>query len=74
MAAARCSGSTKNVGVATRWVAPGRSAAIRTQRTAWVELLRLAPKGLRLDQPSVAVLRSRLTALASVVASALDAG
>lgn len=54
-------------------VAPGHSSTVRAQRTAWIELLRLAPKGLRFDQPTVAVLRDRLTALAHVVASASDA-
>lgn len=53
--------------------APGSSPAIRAQRGEWVELLRLAPKGLRFDHPTVALLRGRLTALAHVVASAIDA-
>ena len=55
-------------------VAPGDSAGARAQRSAWVELLRLAPKGLRFDQPNIDVLRERLTALAHVVASAIDDG
>lgn len=53
-------------------VSPGNSRATEAQRTNWIELLRLAPKGLRFDQPTVALLRGRLTALAHVVASAID--
>ncbi len=34
---------------------------------AQIDLLRLAPAGLKVDQPSVAVFRSRLTALAAAV-------
>ena len=55
-------------------VAPGESSAMRQRRAAWIELLRLAPKGLRFDQPSVEVLRCRLTELAHVVAAAIDDG
>jgi AcrR family transcriptional regulator len=42
-------------------------------RTEWVELLRLAPKGLTYDRPSVDTYRRRLTALARVVAADIDA-
>ena len=55
-------------------VAPGDGAGDRARRSAWIELLRLAPKGLRFDQPNIDVLRERLTALAHVVASAIDGG
>ena len=55
-------------------VAPGESSAMRERRAAWIELLRLAPKGLRFDQPSVGVLRGRLTELAHVVAAAIGDG
>ena len=53
-------------------VSPGRSSAARARRAGWVELLRLAPKGLRFDQPTVEVLRARLTGLAHVVAVAAN--
>jgi len=55
-------------------LAPGESSARRERRAAWIELLRLAPKGLRFDQPSVGVLRGRLTELAHVVAAAIGDG
>lgn len=42
-------------------------------RAEWVELLRLSPKGLTYDRPTVETYRRRLTALARVVAAELDA-
>lgn len=53
---------------------PGPSAAQDARRTGWVEMLRLAPKGFRFDEPSVAEFRRRLTHLADVVGAAVDAG
>jgi len=51
-----------------------RSANVDQERhAAAIELLRLAPKGFRFDQPSVAVFRRRLTALAQFVAAGLVA-
>ena len=43
------------------------------QRDSWLEMLRLAPKGLRFDQPTVDVFRHRLSTLAALVATAVDA-
>ena len=40
--------------------------------TAWVELLRLAPRGFKTEAPPVAVYRRRLRELASVLAVAID--
>ncbi len=41
-------------------------------RGGWRDLLRLSPKGLKIDQPSVDVYRRRLTTLASSVAADID--
>ncbi len=41
-------------------------------RAAWIELLRLSPRGFKSDQPSVQVYRLRLTALARSVAADID--
>ncbi|MEM9564403.1 MAG: helix-turn-helix domain-containing protein [Actinomycetota bacterium] len=52
---------------------PGRSRAVVDQRDAWIELLRMAPQGFRVDEPSVDVYRGRLNALARSVAADIDA-
>ncbi len=43
-----------------------------TTRVGWCDLLRLSPKGLKVDQPSVDVYRRRLTTLANSVAADID--
>ncbi|HAP75933.1 MAG TPA: hypothetical protein DCR14_07610 [Acidimicrobiaceae bacterium] len=50
---------------------PGRSAAARRQREGWVDLLRMSPLGFKVDIPSVATYRHRLSALAHSVAAAV---
>ncbi len=62
-------------GMATylRQVAPGRSAAVKTARLGWLEMLQLSPKGFRFDQPTVATYRRRLTSLAQSVAADIEA-
>ena len=52
---------------------PGRGRAAVNRRADWLELLRLSPKGLRYDQPTVEAYRRRLTALAATVAADIDA-
>ncbi len=51
--------------------APHSANSDRERQATAIELLRLAPKGFRFDQPSVAVFRRRLTALAHFVAAGL---
>ena len=57
----------------------GLAAHLRAQvhraarRAEWAELLDLSPKGFKIDQPSVAVYRRRLSALARSVAADIDA-
>ncbi|MGA1748149.1 MAG: TetR/AcrR family transcriptional regulator [Ilumatobacteraceae bacterium] len=62
-------------GVATFLAAahPGRSQAAKDRRAGWAEILEFSPKGFKLDAPSVAVYRRRLTALARGVAADIDA-
>ncbi len=52
---------------------PGRSKAARARRAEWAEVLELSPKGFKIDSPSVADYRRRLTALARGVAADIDA-
>ncbi|MCH2185414.1 TetR/AcrR family transcriptional regulator [Myxococcota bacterium] len=49
------------------------SAIAKKHRKAWIEILELAPRGFKLDQPSVPVYRRRLTALAESIASDVKA-
>ncbi len=57
----------------------GLSTHLRTtgapsaRRAEWAEMLELSPKGFKIDQPSVAVYRRRLTALARSVAADISA-
>lgn len=51
-----------------------RSGAPRAERIEWAEVLDLSPKGFKIDQPSVAVYRRRLSTLARSVAADIDAG
>jgi AcrR family transcriptional regulator len=53
--------------------AGGSGSAGDGRRSQWVELLRLAPKGLKYDEPSIEVLRGRLAALARSVAADIEA-
>lgn len=41
-------------------------------RESWIDLVRLSPRGFKLDEPTVKVYRSRLTALARTVAADID--
>lgn len=50
---------------------PHSAVVDRESHATAIELLRLAPKGFRFDQPSVVVFRRRLTALAQFVAAGL---
>lgn len=52
---------------------PGRGQAAIARRAEWAEVLELAPKGFKIDTPTVAVYRRRLTALARGVAADIDA-
>ena len=49
-----------------------RTGASTSLRSGWMELLDLSPKGFKLDQPTVAVYRSRLTTLARSVAADIE--
>jgi len=49
---------------------PGSVTA--SERQGWIEILRLAPQGLKSDQPSVEAFRRRLHTLACGVASDID--
>ncbi len=49
------------------------TGAPAARRAEWVELLDLSPKGFKVDQPSVAVYRRRLSTLARSVAADIDA-
>lgn len=49
-----------------------RTGAPAALRTGWLELLDLSPKGFKLDQPTVAVYRRRLTTLARSVAADIE--
>jgi AcrR family transcriptional regulator len=62
------------LGAFLRAVAPGRRAELVTRRSGWVELLELAPKGFKVDRPSVATYRRRLHALAHSVAADIASG
>jgi AcrR family transcriptional regulator len=50
-----------------------RTGAPRARRAEWAELLLLSPKGFKVDEPTVAVYRRRLDALARGVAADIDA-
>ena len=54
-------------------VHPGPSAAAQGRRADWLAVLRWGPQGMRLDRPSVAVYRRRLSALARTVVADIDA-
>lgn len=49
-----------------------RTGAPAALRASWLELLDMAPKGFKLDQPTVAVYRRRLTTLARSVAADIE--
>lgn len=49
-----------------------RTGADRATRAGWVEVLELSPKGFKLDRPSVAAYRRRLTTLARGVAADIE--
>ena len=49
-----------------------RSTAGRAQRKGWIDILEFAPRGFKLDRPSITVYRLRLTALAESVASSIE--
>lgn len=53
-------------------VHPGRSVDVIARRSGWVDILHLAPKGFKFDQPSIDVLRGRLQALAKSVAAEIE--
>jgi AcrR family transcriptional regulator len=53
------------------YIRPGRSAAARRERDAWIDLLRMSPLGFKADAPAVAIYRRRLTALAHSVSAAV---
>ena len=53
---------------------PGRSAAVKARRKGWIDLLEHAPRGFKLDRPSIDEYRQRLTALARSVAADIAAG
>jgi hypothetical protein len=50
-----------------------RTGAPAARRAEWAEMLELSPKGFKVDQPSVAVYRRRLSALARSVTADIDA-
>ena len=56
-----------------RRVAGGqRSAAERARRNSWIDILEFAPRGFKLDRPTLPAYRRRLTALARSVASDIE--
>ena len=52
---------------------PGATASVVAKRQGWSDLVQLASKGLRVDQPSIAIYRQRLRALAQSIAADIDA-
>ena len=54
-------------------LAPGRGAAAVARRSGWRDLVQLASKGLRADQPTIDIYRQRLRALAQSIAADIDA-
>lgn len=53
-------------------VVPGRSQAVAERRTGWIDILRLSPRGLTFDRPTIEVYRRRLSALAHSIAADID--
>jgi len=53
--------------------APGSGAAIVARRQGWSDLLQLASKGLRADQPTIELYRERLRALAQSIGADIEA-
>ena len=41
-------------------------------RQSWIDLVRLSPRGFKLDEPTVATYRSRLSALARTLAADIE--
>lgn len=56
-----------------RVVTGQRSAADRARRNGWIDMLEFAPRGFKLDRPTLNAYRLRLTALAESVASDIEA-
>ena len=54
-------------------IAPGGSVDTESMRDGWLQLLLLAPKGLKSDRPSAETFRRRLTTLARTVAADIEA-
>ena len=50
-----------------------RSAADRARRNGWIDMLEFAPRGFKLDRPTLNAYRLRLTALAESVAADIEA-
>jgi len=50
-----------------------RSVAARARRNGWLDILEFAPRGFKLDRPTVPAYRMRLTALAHSVAADIEA-
>lgn len=55
-----------------RQVHSGNSAAAVARRAGWADVVRLAPKGFKFDEPPVEVYRQRLTTLANSVAADIE--
>ena len=51
---------------------PGTSAAAKTRRSDWLDVLRFSPTGFKYDSPSTDVYRRRLTVLARGVAAEVE--
>lgn len=51
---------------------PGKSAAAKTRRADWVDLLHFSPKGFKFDRPAIETYRRRLSLLARSVAAEID--
>jgi len=49
-----------------------RSTSDRARRKGWIDILEFAPRGFKLDRPTVPAYRRRLTALAQSVAADIE--
>lgn len=54
-------------------LAPGTGEGVVARRQGWSDLVKLASKGLRADQPTIEIYRQRLRALAHSIAADIDA-
>lgn len=56
-----------------RSLVPGSSSGVVARRQGWRDLVQLASRGLRADQPTIDIYRQRLRSLAQSIAADIDA-